>query len=436
MELTDLEGIIYTRKSTVSDGRSTRDQEREGRNWCQGKQVRVGRVFCDEGISASRYGTKARTAWEDLKAYLKPGHILVAWEASRTTRDLEEYVALRNLCANLRVPLAYSGRVLDLTSGEDRFIGGLDALISERESEMISERVLRGIRSAAADGRPHARPPWGYRAIRPGEWELDPVEAPRVREAVMRLIGGESQYSVLRWLKATGNAPASISSLRRVLCSPTIAGKRVHKGQPTGKATWPAIITEAQHNQIVARTKRSYNLPGPEPKFLLSGIAICGKPGCGEKLRHRSYRDRKPQYICQHGHVARLMDMLDKEVEKAVFQRLRNINPADYGTEDPRVADANKQIEEIEEELEGWIEAAGQGEVTRAAFAKIEKTMRQRIAALRPRTVSDDKKLRMENWDKASIRERREWIRRHLRVEVPPLGKRRARPEDVNITPI
>ncbi len=67
--------MIYTRKSTASDGKSTRDQERECSAWCDTNSIPVERVFCDQGISASRYSTKTRDAWADLTAYLRPGRI-------------------------------------------------------------------------------------------------------------------------------------------------------------------------------------------------------------------------------------------------------------------------------------------------------------------------------------------------------------------------
>ena len=82
IKLHELNAVIYTRKSTASDGKSTADQERECRNWCDANKIHIAKRFRDEGKSASRYGTKTRDAWTELKAYLQPGHILVAWEAS------------------------------------------------------------------------------------------------------------------------------------------------------------------------------------------------------------------------------------------------------------------------------------------------------------------------------------------------------------------
>jgi site-specific DNA recombinase len=241
-----VDAVIYTRVSRDSaGGRSVEDQLRECRQECDRNGWPVRAEYCDNSFGASRYSGD-RPEWRRLKGDLRKGDVLVVWEASRAQRDLQEWVELRSLCAELHVPLSYAGRVLDLTSGDDRFTGGLDALVAEYESERIRTRVLRGKRASAADGRPMSRPPWGYIAtrevdaqgrLRP-QWEPDPVEAPRVREAVERLLAGESQYAVLEWLKATdGYAPTTPTTLRRALLNPALAGLRQHQGEVVGPAS-------------------------------------------------------------------------------------------------------------------------------------------------------------------------------------------------------
>ena len=65
--------------------------------------------------------------------------------------------------------------------------------------------------------------------------------------------------------------------LRRALLNPALAGLRVHQGEVVGKGIWQPIITQEQHRQLVARSKRMTALygfnsqPGPEPKYLLPG---------------------------------------------------------------------------------------------------------------------------------------------------------------------
>ena len=146
-----VDAVIYNRVwglAAPEERRSTRDQERENRAWCKANGHNVIKVFTDEGISTSRLRKKTRDAWAELKDYLKPGHLLVCWEASRHSRDLAEFVTLRELCEQRGVKLAYKGRVYDIADGDDRFMSGLDSLISERES-VIQPSMSAAVRLVA-----------------------------------------------------------------------------------------------------------------------------------------------------------------------------------------------------------------------------------------------------------------------------------------------
>lgn len=427
-----MEAVIYTRVSKLVGARSTGEQEKECRIWCERQGYPVRAVFCDDNISASRFSTRDRPQWKEVKKALRTGDILVVWEASRAHRDLEEWVALRGLCAELSVPLSYAGRVLDLTLGDDRFTGGLDALLAERESEQTRVRTLRGKRTSAAAGEwSGGKVPWGYRLV-DGEIVPDPVEAPRVREAVTRILAGDSQYSVYKWLLGDPNAytPSNPTNLRRALEKPTYAGLRVHQGEITGKASWEPLITEEQHRRLTLKMKRQkeelgwrYRPGRPEPKYLLSGIAVCGR--CGKPLRHSVPTAGTARYQCFNGHVVRSAEPIERAVVTALLERLAKVDPRDYDTEDPRVAAAQAEIEEIEAELEEWMQAAMRREVTTAAFARIEKSLRERVAALRPQAVDakfapvDIKKL-AENWARTPLAKQKEIIRAFFRVTVVP----------------
>ncbi len=100
---------------------------------------------------------------------------------------------------------------------------------------------------------------------------------------MLRITNGESLRSVRNWLASTGYAPVTITALRDCISNPTIAGKRVHQGKVVGDATWPGIITEKEQQRAIDAAKRPAQQPkpGPEPKYLCSGVATCGK--CGVK---------------------------------------------------------------------------------------------------------------------------------------------------------
>jgi DNA invertase Pin-like site-specific DNA recombinase len=438
-----LEAVIYTRNSKVQGARSVAEQEQECRAWAERSGHSVRLVFSDK-ISASRFSTKARPEWIACKKALREGDILVVWEASRAHRDMEEFVELRNLCASKNVPLFYSGKFFDLTLGDDRFTAGLDALLAERESEQTSLRILRAKRTAAAEGRPAGKPPWGYRQkvdketglpVK-GAWEVDPVEAPRVKEAVRRYINGQSMRAILAWLQETeGWSPATMTSLSRALKRPSIAGLRAHRGEVVRKGVWQPLITEEEREQVLRRmqaTKRVYGSlapRGPEPKHLLSGIAVCGI--CGAGLQHKTFSGRSPAYICPNAHVCRAAELLDRAVEDDLLElAAKRINPKEYTTEDPAARVAAEEIEKIEGELDEYAEMAGRGDISPKMVAVIERQLRARIAALQPKTVGTGARRSMvdfetlqKRWPQSTVRQRREAIRMLFSVTVMPHGR-------------
>lgn len=446
--LAGVQAVIYTRVSlNRNGGRSVEDQERECRAECERRGWPVRAVFTDKGISASRYG-KLRPEWEKCKASLRPDDVLVVWEASRAQRDLEEFVRLRKICAELGVLLSYSGRVLDLTRGDDRFTGGLDALLAERESEFLRERTKRGKYSAALRGRPAGRVPWGYRSVAPGVWEPDPIEAPKIKEAVARILRGESHYSTWQWLLTQeGHKPPSLTAMNRALRNPTLAGFRVHDKKVFGKGNWEPIITEEQHERLVAlhgrikATRRFAHNPGPEPKHLMSGIATCGT--CGDGMTWRKNRHGNGIYACRLGHATRMAKTVDELVVDELFKILVQIDPKTFASDDPVIAQAWEQIDKLENQRLEWQELAMKGEITPQSFARFEqsldkqiKTLKEKIAASSEIGAVDFHDLQA-NWNDLPMRERRRIIRGFFTVTIQPAAQgRKVGSGGIIITPL
>lgn len=428
--------VIYNRVSHAQRSISVEDQDRENRTVCESNDWPVRRTFCDDGISASRYG-KTRPGWEQLKSELRQGDVLVVWDSSRAQRDLAEFVELRTLCEVLNVPLSYSGRILNLSEGNDRFIGGIDALVAERFSEQLTHSVRRGKTSAAAAGHPSTNAPWGFRALprpspkTPPRWEHDPVEAPRVREAVERLLEGHTLCSVMRWIEATdGFTPSSLTNLKRSLTNPALAGLRVHQGQVVGPGTWKKIINKTQHHKLLDQLAGA---PAPsrgrEPKYLLTGIAKCGL--CGDGLRWKVYKgNRGPRYRyeCYRGHCSREAKAIEAAVTDKLFRLIPVVAAAAPPTMMPRTEDTERKTKALERTVEEWRQAAIKGDVTPASFATIEKGLLSQIEQLRPKAppkfrLPDSDNI-AEAWEGWSVRERRDQIRLLLDITVMPAEPR------------
>ena len=106
------------------------------------------------------------------------------------------------------------------------------------ESEHKGERQRRQIQQAAEAGHQVAggRRPYGY-ALKRGTGRIkatvDPIEGPVVSECAYRVLAGESIASITRDLNQRGvltsaGNPWNRTTLRRMLCSARISGRREH----------------------------------------------------------------------------------------------------------------------------------------------------------------------------------------------------------------
>ena len=133
-----MRAAVYSRKSRVIDGnsRSVEEQQADCLLVCGRNGWRVAHVLVDDDRSASRYARREREDFAALLRLIEDGAIdvVVTWEASRSTRDLEVYSMLRGLCESRGVRWCYSGRLYDFADADDRFATGLDVLSAEREA--------------------------------------------------------------------------------------------------------------------------------------------------------------------------------------------------------------------------------------------------------------------------------------------------------------
>ena len=455
-----MRAIIYTRVSSDSSGRakSVRDQERECRAVCDREGWTVAEVLTDNDIGASRWSTKRRPAYRQLADSLQRGDVLVVWEASRAQRDLAAYVSLRDLCADRGVLWCVSGRVYDLSQGDDRFGTGLDALLAEREAELIRERVLRGKRAAARDGRNGGRLPYGYRrqfdpdSGRTTSWGHDPATAPIVREIVSRFLGGESLWAVARDLTDRSvpppneGVPWKAQRIRTMISTPTYAGLLVHQGKVVGTGNWEQLITKEEHDRIVETladpTRVTYR--GSDVKHLLSGIAKCGL--CLEPVRYFHPKSSKtPRYVCSaKSCVVRRADLVEDYVEVTMIELLER---KELEFDEGEAARLTAEIVRQRQRLEMFVQQLADEQITPDAFQRIDKAIHRKIAdtaqelkrvapsPLTSRLAGSDAAAR---WNDLGIIDQRQAVREHLMVTILPstVGTRRFTIDDIRLEAI
>lgn len=440
--------IIYTRVSgdKTREARSPEEQENDCRAECDRNGWPVAQVVTDNDMSASRWAARERPGFKRLWSILQPGDVLVTWESSRAQRDLRDYLDLRDLCYERGVLLSYSGRVYDLSEGEDRFTTGLDALIAERYAEETRKRVMRSQQANLKAGKPHGRIAYGYMAVRDDHGKIldrvpDPHTSAIIREAYDRVLAGDLLYRISEDFNTRAvpgyrsSSRWTPTSLRYLLLKPTYAGLRTHKGEITGRGTWqPLISLEAYEavRKILTDPARRTN-SGTKPKYLLSGIARCGVCNAHVDRQKSKHGD---VYSCSAPprHVQRPLRAVDEFATEYLLELLSDprMKKALSGTE--VVDDAYGEIAHLNERLEGFIMAAAEGKISAEAFAKIENQLNAKIAAEREKAASaeiDPLLSALMNgdasavWEGFSLEQQRMVARAGLVVTINPVGRGR-----------
>lgn len=450
-----MRAAIYSRVSQDRRGefRSVKEQYDECVRLCERNGWEIAGKYRDNDRSASRYATKERPDFERLMSELDQYDILVTWEASRATRDLEVYTRLRDACKAAGVKWCYSGQLHDLSKSGDRFKTGLDMLLAERESDSTSERVRRSTRAQAAAGKPHGRIPYGFaRVYDPSTGSLvrqvpHPEESKIVLEAADRVLAGESLYSIGKDLRSRGLRQLDSTRIQQMLRNPTYCGIRVFRGEILGNADWDAIIPpekwEAIQGILGAPDRPKFH--GSEPVYLLTGIARCG--ACGGPVIRLLNKGRYSAYLCREKRcVGRSQPKVDELVVSVVKQILTRPDVLEviHAKSDPDVTKAAERVAELEARLDGFYQQAAEGSLSATGLARVESSILSQLEAARTRlqamrtpqrlTIADPGKTAAE-WDTLPLLERRAVVRGLMEISILPARAKGVRfdPESIEI---
>lgn len=445
-----MRAITYDRVSADrAQGRSISEQNADNEAECARRGWTIVARYTDNDRGASRHSRTKRPGWEQVKAAIadRQGEVLVTWEASRAQRDVTAYVELRQLCRDHNVQWCYNGRLYDLSRTDDSFSTGLDALLAEREADVTRDRVLRAVKANAAAGRPHGKLLYGYRR----EYDLDSgalvAQVPRedqaaiVREIHQRIAAGDSVRGIgldleRRGVPAPGGQRWYPQTVAHIARNPAYIGRRVHQGADIGAATWPPLVDEITHYTCVRR------LTDPDRpridwtiKHLLSGLARCGAvidgKECGSGLRAQMNRNHLA-YVCPAGfHVSRHAGKLEEMVTTAVLGRLTKDDALD-DVNDRRPIDtgeAASSVSALRHRLQGFHDAAADGQISPAALARIEARLLPQIAAAEHDAGTPDAPPRFDaagllrRWERMSLQEKRVLIAAVVDTVVLSVGR-------------
>ncbi|MDQ2880491.1 MAG: recombinase family protein [Actinomycetota bacterium] len=396
------------RERSVDQQRAANEKACAQRGW-----VITEHRYADPGRSASRFATRARENWHHVLEAVKARRfdVLVLWETSRASRDLEEWAPLLAECrrTGVKIYVTSEDELYDL--GKARHWktlanAGIDNAFSSEETSL---RVQRGVDDHAADGKPYGPVLYGYERIYDSktkdfvEQRPHPEHAPVVKHIIESVAKGESLMSIASRLNE-GDVPAelnlnpqpdgipsprgakwSMRTVRRTCLNSSYIALRGHNGHTT-KGTWPALVdadTFYAARRLLTDPKRTTTRPG-RAKWLASCIASCEL--CGGPMGVIRRGANRTIYQCRdHGCLWVEREDLDNYLTGLVTERLSRPDAYPHlpdGSEEPALVALRAQEAALRAELDGYVDDASEGRIDRAFAAKVAGKLNTRITAV------------------------------------------------------
>lgn len=424
---------IYARISSDQhgDGLGVQRQIEDCRVLARERAWAVAGEYVDNDISA--YSGKHRPAYERMLRDIADGRIdaVLVYHLDRLTRRPIELEYFIEVCSAARVDVTAVTGDVGLGNDNGLMVARITSAMAAAESGRKSARIRRKILQNVQMGKPNGggQRPYGF------EWDGVAVresEARIIRDLAERYIGGESLNSLTRWMNdqripTAGKAALwHVQTVRGILCSGRIAGLRDHHGKPAAPASWPAIITIEQHEQVLAVFASKQSPQPARRRYLLSGLVRCGT--CGGTLLSQNSRGIR-RYACSRapgatgcGRLSVNAVKLEEAVVAAILVRLDAPEFADLliaraGSDDGNLVKVT-ELMHAQRALTDLAEMFGAGEISRAEFAAARKAAQQRqAAALRAldsitgsgmlKDLSDEARDRASSWKQLPLERQR-----------------------------
>jgi site-specific DNA recombinase len=426
--------------------------------YCKARDWNPIRFYADIDRAYRRPGQPRpprRKEFENALADIERGVIkgLVFFKLDRFVRDHGDFERALAACKVSGGVLASVTEPLDTSAPMGEAIGRLLVTIARLESQTIGLRVAAQAEQAARDGQPWRGGrflPYGYGADR---LTVDAAAAAVINEIADRLLAGQSEGVVVRWLNeqrtpAPTGGPWNRGKLQSLMTNPRLAGLRSYRGEVVAEAVWPAIVEPTTFERLAQLFAQRARPGRPPSRWLVSGILRCGL--CESVLETRGHK-AGTRYVCDRqaqragreepgcGRITIMAEPVDLLVAERVLDRLA----------DPRLARVRRQLDtaelravadQREADRQAMVEAARERYVTRTvntrAYLEVKGELERRIADADRRLDEDGStpvltglpRLRADldrAWLAADVEQRREIVRAVLRYVVITQASRR-----------
>lgn len=413
-------------------------------------------TYSDNDTSATK--NKPRPGWKRLLTDLDAGlyDVLVCQHTDRLYRRLRDVADLLEVAERnaLRIAAVRAGD-LDLSTPAGRYFAGQLAGMARFEMETKAGRQMDANRRRAQKGVSiWTRRPFGFDRDGRDVFIVE-AEAEVIRDAAQRVLSGATTASVVRDLNEQGSTttlgkPWSVTSLRRVLVNPRIAGRLRYRGEDMGPGSWPSILDADTFDRLVATLTdpRRKTAPNTTVKHLLSGLAICGTcetPMYATVTRARhGAREKYHVYQCRQCRRTRKLDHTDEYVVGVIVGRLARPDAALLFAADVDLDAKREQVDELRNRRDGLAAMLAEGLLSPDAVREQAKRLNDRIGVLEReiRAAESDSPLTglvgaddvAAVWDSLPVLRKRDVIRTLCEVHILAIGRgARFDPEAIDI---
>ena len=401
---------VYARVSRKGDRdqRSTGSQAAVCRAILDERGLTVGDVFTDDGRSAWNPHVR-RPAWDTLMTRLESGASggVICFDLERFARRPRDGERLIDAAERGLTVLDSDGE-FDLTSasGKKAFRDAMAA--AAYYSDRLSDRVKRGKKAKAMSGEVDHGGEHRAFGFEEDNVTVREAEAQYIRFAVDHFLHDDSQDALVGFLNARSvltsyGKPWTRQGLRMLLARDRNAGWIVHNGQRVARLPGEPVISEEDHERVVAKLAAR---PRGRPRsgiYLAGGVVACGL--CGTLLSGRPTAGRRPypdgevarEYWCSpssRGGCGQRVRADQRAVDDAVRELALAIladprNAAQIEAAAAAVAEEADTLdtliardEELALELSGRL---GRDEITLARYDAVTRPLDRRLAGLRER---------------------------------------------------
>jgi site-specific DNA recombinase len=261
--------------------------------------------------------------------------------AMRDPRDLEDLIDLIEQ-SSPRIPVESLTGSLRLANDADITMARVMVAVANKASRDTARRVAAARKHRAEAGK------YGG-GIRPFGFEYDgvtirPAEAAEIVNAADAVLAGVPVRQIVADLRAR-NVPTVTgttwkpTTVRQMLLRPRNAGLMIYRGEVVGDAPWPAILPKPVVDAVkaVLEDPSRRTAAGNTPRWLGSGLYLCGVCRQTLAVRGTARGRRGAGYRCELSHVTRAADRLDEYVGAVICAWLER--PDSVGLLTPRIVE-------------------------------------------------------------------------------------------------